>query len=204
LVERRRNIAAFLPVPALAPVAGAFRRWVGSHPAISASSAGAVVVGGAVAAAALVGGGGEPAAAPRPTTTPTTVASTPAPSPPTVPPTVVVDGQPLGSPGVDPDLGNEQGARVTVDRAVVLDVPADEGFWIDGGGGRRLWVQLLIGAESPLQVEAGQRVSFAGSLVAHGPGYAATQGVAPEGAAELDGAGAHVEVRVPDLRVEPR
>lgn len=202
LVERRRNIAAILPIPGLVPLAGTLRRWIGSHPVISASSAGTVVVGGAVVAAAALGGGGEPAAAPRTTSPPTT--TTPAPPPPTAPPTVVVDGQPLGSPGLDPDLGGEQGAGVTVDSAVVVDVPANEGFWVDAGSGRRLWVQMVqTGSESPLDVGVDQRVSFGGRLVAHEPGYAETQGVAPEeGAAELDGAGAHVEVPVSDVRVE--
>ncbi len=198
LVERRRSIAAILPVPFLAPLFGTLRRWVASHPAISVTSAGTVAVGGALAAAAVLGGGGEPAAAPRTTTTTTTATTSTAPPP----PTVAIDGQPLGSPALDPNLGNEQGATVTVDRAIVVDVPADEGFWLDGGGGRRLWVQLVTGGESPLQIKAGQRLSFVGGLVGHAPGYAETQGVAPEdGAAALDRAGAHLEARESDIRV---
>ena len=109
-----------------------------------------------------------------------------------------VDVCPTASPGAAVAVG--QSARC--EGGLVLEVAADEGFWIQSGPSRRLWVQLLGTGESEVWVRPGQRVSFQGSVVGHGPDYAARVGVeSAEGAADLGRQGAHVELAASDLAI---
>ena len=64
-------------------------------------------------------------------------------------------------------LEDVQGDRLTACAVEVISVPADEGFWIETGGGGRLWVQLIGGGESPPNVDKRDRVSFQGEIVAN-------------------------------------
>jgi RNA polymerase sigma factor (sigma-70 family) len=92
-----------------------------------------------------------------------------------------------------------------VGRAVpVADVPADEGFWVGGGAGQRLWVQVVTSTESAVQVRPGDRVSFVGRALPAGPQLAQRAGLTGrEGADELADLGVYVEVRQEDLVVTP-
>lgn len=89
-----------------------------------------------------------------------------------------------------------------VAEAAVQAVPADEGFWVGDGPGRRLWVRLVGAGESAMDVRTGDRVSFAGRVVALPAGYLDRAGVtAVEGRAELRAMGVYVEVRRGELSV---
>jgi hypothetical protein len=83
----------------------------------------------------------------------------------------------------------------------VQSVPADEGFWVGTSPTNRVWVQLRGPAESAYDVEVGDTVSFAGRVVSHGAGFAASVGVSPaEGARELSRQRGHLVVAQSELR----
>ena len=87
-------------------------------------------------------------------------------------------------------------------RVVVESVPADEGFWVGPGPRQRVWVQLVGGGESPVQVRPGDEVSFDGRAVPLPSGHVQRVGLsADEGADELRDLGLHVEVSKADLVV---
>jgi len=74
-------------------------------------------------------------------------------------------------------------------------VPADEGFWLGAGPGRRVWVQLSGRGESAVQVRPGLRATFTATVVrAAADGPARLGLTAAEGAAELRAAGAYLLV----------
>jgi RNA polymerase sigma factor (sigma-70 family) len=107
-----------------------------------------------------------------------------------------------GGGAATPGLAGMAGARVRGKHLPVLEVPADEGFWVGSGAADRFWVQLTAGGESPQRVRPGQRVSFEGRVTAHGEDFPARVGVgAAGGAAALAGQGAHVAVADEHLRV---
>ena len=123
-------------------------------------------------------------------TRPPTIA---APSP-TPPATLTVDGTPtLPAARVGPMV--DAVGRTAVARDVpVQSVPADEGFWVGGGPGDRVWVQLAThGRESSIRIRPGQRASFSGDIVRVARDTQAKIGLA-EGAAELRSIGAYVTV----------
>ena len=181
LLTRRRSLTALAPVGLLLVPA----RWVKANP-VPVSAAGVAAV--AVVAAVVAGGPSDPPAVAAPAPAVTTAAA------------AVV---PLSSGGVDllpagpaPRMVGMVG-RTAVGRDVpVQAVPADEGFWVGAGPGRRVWVQLAAGGgESAVRVRAGQRASFTAEVRAVPAGGAARLGVsAAEGAAELTAAGAYLVV----------
>jgi RNA polymerase sigma factor (sigma-70 family) len=194
LLERHRGLAVFLPLPLAKVLWTLFKEALREHPVASASAGGAVVVAGVAGGVLLVREDARPPAPPPPPP-----ASAPAA---VVPSTVVVDGEALPPVGPGDDLTDLAGRPVRVQDALVESVPADEGFWIGDGPDRRLWVQLTDVGESPVAVRAGQRVSVRGTVAATPPGMAAGVGVdAAEGAAQLEGQGAHVTARAADLEL---
>jgi hypothetical protein len=98
------------------------------------------------------------------------------------------------------DLSDVVGQRVSATALEVHSVPADEGFWVDTSG-EDAWVQLKTAGESPMQVEAGQRVSFVGTVVAHDADFAERPEFSGLDAAQLVDAGAHVEVDIDDIEI---
>jgi hypothetical protein len=105
-----------------------------------------------------------------------------------------------GAAGPDGSLAGRVGEQVTASGATVQSVAADEGFWVGTSETDRVWVQLQGGGESDYLVRPGDRVEFDGPLVAHDDAFAAEVGVDPaEGADQLTGQGAHVEVQQSDL-----
>jgi hypothetical protein len=74
----------------------------------------------------------------------------------------------------------------------VESVPADEGFWVGDGPGRRVWVQFETRGESAVRIRPGQRTSFSAKVVPVRPDTANL--TAAEGAAELRSAGAYLLV----------
>ncbi|MDQ6698461.1 MAG: sigma-70 family RNA polymerase sigma factor [Actinomycetota bacterium] len=196
LVERRRSIAALLPIPIIARLAGAIRALVRAHPVASVGGALGVVT---VAAAAVVASSAAPhrqTAAPIPAPRPSvTAAPSSAPQPTVISRPTVLDVPTLLP--LSPTRWRQLAGRRVVAKAVpVLSVPADEGFWVgDSATKRRIWVQLETRGESRVHVIAGHRVSFTGRLRLHGPGFARAVGVDDaEGGSELTSMGAHLEV----------
>jgi len=179
LLTRRRSLTAFAPTVLLVPLSRLWT-WIRGNPVPgTAATAGAVAVTVAVVLTR--------SPAPAPT------ADAPSPTPPA---TLTVDGTPtLPATRVGPMVGAV--GRPAVARDVpVQSVPADEGFWVGGGPGDRVWVQLATrGRESTFRVRPGQRASFSGTVVRVTADTPAKVGLTPaEGAAELRSIGAYVTV----------
>ncbi|MBA3430937.1 MAG: hypothetical protein H0U16_05590 [Actinobacteria bacterium] len=120
----------------------------------------------------------------------------PAESPPPTNPTgarLVVAGSneiPISSSRLDDYVGK----RVSGRNVVIESVPANEGLWI-GGEEARVFVRLTKPTESGFTARAGQHMTFAGTVVRNGPGFAARMGVTrAEGGAGLRQGLSHIEV----------
>jgi len=178
LLSRRRSLTAFAPAVLLVPLSRLWT-WIRTNPVPSATGTAAAV---AITVAAVL------------TRSP---APTPSAAPPTPPATLSVDGtRTLPAPRVGPMTGAV--GRTAVAREVpVQSVPADEGFWVGGGPGDRVWVQLATGGrESSARIRPGQRASFTGDVVRVAADTPAKVGLsAAEGAAELRSLGAYVRDR---------
>jgi RNA polymerase sigma factor (sigma-70 family) len=191
LTERRRALAGLLPPGLVKPLEG-LRAWVRDHPVQATASTGAVV-GAALLAAQLLGS--EPPQ--QPASAPTTVATVV----PAGDPTLTSEGRAILPLTGRPPLSRYAGDPVRAQGVRVLQVVANEGFWVGTGRRDRVWVQLTGIRESGFQVQPGDRVSFTGQMVEHSPGFARRTGVTiREGADLLDQQGHHVEVRGNRLR----
>jgi RNA polymerase sigma factor (sigma-70 family) len=186
LLTRRRSLTALAPVAVLLGAPGRIWAWARARP-LQASGAGVATAAAAVAVAVLVGHGRPAprvAAAPPPVTTAAAV-----------PATLSVGSTRLLPTTRAGSLTAEVGRVAVAVGAPVQSVPADEGFWIGSGPGRRVWVQLETPGESAVEVRPGRRVSFTGTIVRMPGGMPATIGLtAAEGAAELSAAGGYVLV----------
>ena len=183
LLTRRRALTALAPVALLLALPGRLWGWAKANPWPAAGS-GATATAVAVAVAVAVTG------SPPPTPVPAA-----APSPTAVPATLSVGGTRL-LPATRVGSLRVHAGRTAVGRDVpVQAVVADEGFWVGAGPGRRVWVQLAAGRESPVEVRPGQRASFTAAVVPAPADFAARAGVsAAEGAAELRSTGAYLRV----------
>ena len=86
------------------------------------------------------------------------------------------------------------GQQTTMNAMLVVEVPADEGFWVDSDHGR-IWGQIDTATESWYDVDVGDTVNFTGRVDAHGADFPAQVGVTTlEGSADLVNAGAHVTI----------
>jgi RNA polymerase sigma factor (sigma-70 family) len=181
LLTRRRSLTGLAPVALLLALPGKLGGWVRANP-LPAAGGGAVTVAAAVAVGVLVTRGDPvpPPAAAAPAAVPATLS--------------VAGDRVLPADRVGPMSGDV--GRPAVARDVpVQSVPADEGFWVGAGPGRRVWVQLRTATESTVRVRPGERASFTGRVVAAGAGMPAQVGLSTaEGAAELRTAGAYVLV----------
>jgi hypothetical protein len=188
LLTRSRSLTALAPVVLLLALPGRLWAWVRGHPGpATAGAAGGV----AVAVAVAVAMSGEPAGP----TPPTPPSPPPAAAPAPVPATLRVGGARLLPASRIGPLRGRAGQRAVASGVPVQSVPADEGFWIGGGPGRRIWVQLAGAGESPVQVRAGQAATFTAQVVPAPADFPARVGLsAGEGAAELRAAGAYLLV----------
>lgn len=189
LVERRRHLAGVHPLAWIVAAGTTAWAWARERP-VQASVTVAAVGGGLVlaAGAALPSAGTDPStsAASRPALATATPTTTPA-----VGQVVVADGRPLFPLGAQPAVGGP----VTARSVRVLQVPADEGFWVDARAGQRLWVQLTKGAESAVQVRAGGVISFRGDLRPVDAAVIRGSGLTdPAGRAELEAAQVYASV----------
>ena len=196
LVERRRGLAVLLPLVAIRRLVHLSK----SHPLGSglaaAGAAGAVAVGVSAATA------GAPAAVP-PSSLPTVPAIVAAAPPTTVraSATLTVEGHALPDSGAP--LSGLVGRLVVARGAVVVAVVTHNGFWVGSPPAARVWVEL-VGPLRPLQVIAGERVSFVAPLVAQPASYAASMGVdTAEGGVLLGAEGAHLAVPTTGIAITP-
>jgi RNA polymerase sigma factor (sigma-70 family) len=231
LVERRRGLAALVPLVALRYV----MKTTKSHPlttSASAAAAAAAVAGGVVlatsgssppAAATAVPTASQPARTPslslpilspplsvavpvtstRPPVTSTrpSVTSNTEPTPSVPTGGLVVDGHSLL--GTGPSLVAYIGRSVVANAVVVQSVATHNGFWVGPNPRQRVWVEL-IGPLRPLQLSVGDHVSFVAPLVSQVGTYPVSAGVDPaNGAAQLSAQGAHISVLTTDITVTP-
>ena len=175
LMERQRPLPAVWP---LLPLAG-LARWVLTRlRRRRARSTTVGVAAAAVVAVVLVARSGDPAACGG---------------------SLSVGSSTLGLSDTD-ELAQMAGRPVEGDNLPVESVPANEGFWLGCADGR-VWVQLTGEGESPVQITAGQRLDFTGTVVSHPDGFSASIGVdQSEGAAQIDRHGFHLEVRYSNMR----
>ena len=187
LLVRRRALAGLdLRVWAVVLAAAGWRALRRNPGPTTAVAATAVVAASVVVLVA----GRTPAAPPPPAP-----AAAPAPVP-----AVRPAGPPALRPGADLAPGPVSATDLPVD-----SVPADEGFWVGAGPGRRTWVQLVGVGESAATVRAGDRVSFTGQVRSAGTAFPTRVGLTrSEGAAELVRQGDYVQVSRRDLRVRRR
>lgn len=196
LLTRRRSLTALAPLALLLVLPGKLVAWIRGNPLpAAASGAGAVAV--AVAVVVLTGSPPPPPPAPVAAPAPTSPARTTAPATLTVGTAVVLPAARLGS------MAADAGRTAEADDVPVQSVPADEGFWVGGGRGARVWVQLKTGGrESAVQVRAGQRASFPAQVVRVTGDSAARMGLTdPAAVAELRAAGAYLLVDPARLRL---
>jgi RNA polymerase sigma factor (sigma-70 family) len=190
LLARRRSLTALAPVLLLLAAPGRIWAWARANPLPAATSGvGAAAV---VVAVTVLSGGSPPPAAPP--------VAAPAPSPAT-PVTLTVGGRPVLPASRVGSMAGDAGSTARARAVPVQSVPADEGFWVGGGPGARIWVQLdTHGAESAVQVRPGQHASFTAAVVRLTAGNAAGLGLPdPAGMAEVRAAGAYLVVDVEQL-----
>ncbi len=192
LRHRQRALAALHPLSWAAVAAAGAWAFVRRQPARVATGTGVVaaVAGGAF----LLTAQATPVPAVR--AVPASVASTdPAPSS-----SLTVRGErQLPWQGGQLPLGAARGEGV-----VVSAVPADEGFWVGGGPGQRLWVTIVGVGESPQRVRPGDRVSFVGEAVRLSPSQVGRLGLTDgQDRRELTELGVSLQVQRGDLSVRP-
>lgn len=221
LVGHDHALAGWAPIPviALGSVHGHLARLFKAHPraSVAATTAAAVTVA-AVAAAAVyashgtadaptgvIAGPSQTHTAPTPTNRPSPTASGSSAS-------AGTDGSRLAPvPGLShrggpviPDaahLKQLSGQNIRARDVTVLDVPADEGFWI-GQEKARVWVNLTGAGESPVHIRDGQRVSFTGVVTANTPAFLVTDGPAQDKSSEtLKAQQFHLKVDASSIKV---
>ena len=89
-----------------------------------------------------------------------------------------------------------EGRPLTAKGVLVHSVPSDEGFWIGPCAANLVWVTITGPSESGADIDAGDRVTFRGRVVAQSPAFARRVGLTPqEGAARLRNAAQHIQAR---------
>lgn len=170
LVHRERALAGWLPWVWGGAALAALLRLVRTHPLASGAAAAAVAGGTAVAL----------------------TVSSPVPQPPDRQPALSIRGRAVAA--LTPaELAALAGERVYADRVRVLEVSADEGFWV-GRPRDPVWVQLQVRGESRIGVQPGERLTFVGVLVAHGDSFVRRLDLPPEERDRLQRLGTHVRV----------
>ena len=170
LATRRRALAAVHPIAWVGTASAAVWSAARRHPVSSTAATAVALAGLAVVGTAVDRSQPPPRLPPAPAAA-----------------EVTVDGRPL--------LGAAQRGPARASGVPVQAVPADEGFWVGNGAGRRVYVQIVGDGESPVAVRPGDRVSFEGRAVPVPSGFAAQTGLSlAEGAGELERAGVLVQV----------
>ena len=194
LMERRRSLAALLPLAALGKL-GEWMRRVWEYKATKVAAATGTLIAGGVAYGALSGDAQRLPDAQGPTSQERASCEQDD-------NIFIAGGKELRHWDSGRTLRRVRGETIRACRVRVMAVPADEGFWA-GDGSKRVWVQFDVPGESKRHIQSGQRLSFRGRVVEHGPGFARRL-ERDEGVRELRLQGHHLEVSVADLEIEPR
>lgn len=168
VTERRRSIAAWLIIPAAEVV----RRAIGSlrrNPSTQIAALAATTVAAATLVVfALPADDDEqralaPAAA---ATAPRDEATAPAviTDPPSSPSTTAPDPCSPLAPLEDLEPRDAIGCPIAPTAVTVVDVPTDEGFWVETEAQQLVWVQLRGRGESPVEIEDGNRLVVVGVI----------------------------------------
>ena len=164
------------------------------HAAVSVAAGSAAVATAAVLGPQLASSGPPAPAHVR-------VSSAPAPSAPApVIGHLSVAGHAVGDAQAQRSLRPLTGRTATASGVTVVAAMTRNGFWI-GSARARIWVQL-VGPLRPLQIRAGNRVRFTGTLVANPPTFPAQAGASGRDAALLARQGAHLEVSTTRISVQ--
>jgi len=194
-LDRRSVALTAIAIP------GALAAWAAgkarAHPVQSAVSAAAGAT--AVAAAAVLG---SQLSTPGPAAPAhVQVSSAPAPSAPVaVISHLSVAGRAVTDAEAQRSLRPLIGGTATASGATVVTAVTRNGFWI-GSSRARIWVQL-VGPLRPLQVRAGDRVRFTGTLIGNPSSYPAQAGVHGNDATLLARQGAHLAVSTTRISVQ--
>jgi RNA polymerase sigma factor (sigma-70 family) len=198
LLQRRRSLAGVVPWIPLGAWYDRLVRWLRAHPAQAAGSAAATVVATVIVAVVASAASSPGPAPPAPAASPPSASPPPSASAP-------LDATLTGPRGpVLPDAGNLRalaGQEVRARGVRVLEVPADEGFWVGDDTQHRVWVQLRTSGESRQDIRAGQSLTFTGIVVRNDGGFVRRVSLSnADGADELTRQGAHIEVNAKDVR----
>ena len=171
-----------------------------AHPGPAGASAAAGTA--AVATAVIVGSGmfsGDhaPAVHHRPTAL-ATPASTAATAPPSIA-RLTIGGLAVTA---SSSIRAKVGGRADATGVIVQSVVTRNGLWV-GSRTLRVWVEL-VGPLRPLNITAGDRLRFTGTVIANGSSYPDRAGVRGPGAALLNRQGTHIDVMTTDVQVESR
>jgi RNA polymerase sigma factor (sigma-70 family) len=193
LVERKRSIAALLPLVGLRPLLAKIGR-AAKNGRVQAA-VGVTAVAGVIAVGVLA----RPTSPTRPP-----LRSTVAPSRAPRVAAPLMSGARALLPMPDDGLAPFAGKPVRALRVTVLSVPANEGAWLGTDTRNHVWVEFVGPGESPFHLVAGRRLTFTGLLVRNPPNFAATIGLhAGLDASALDQAGLHIEVSYGSVRIDP-
>jgi RNA polymerase sigma factor (sigma-70 family) len=178
---------------------GRIVKHVRAHPVSSAVGAGATV-GGTALAIALTGGGHLASSSGHrsPYAHSTTTSTTAQPRNSQSIPGLSVQGIPLRDHG---SLTALTGTSVVASSVLVQSVATHDGFWVGTSTTDRVWVEL-VGPLRELQIVAGDRLDFTGTVVVQDAQYPVAAGVSiAEGAGQLRIQGAHIDVLTPDVTI---
>lgn len=194
-LDRRSVALTAIAIP------GALAAWAAgkarAHPVQTAVS---VAAGSAAVAAAAVLG---PQLASTGPAAPAHVQVSTAPAPPAPVPVIShlsVAGHAVSDAEAQRSLRPLIGRTATATGATVVAAVTRNGFWI-GSARARIWVQL-VGPLRPLQIRAGDRVHFTGTLIGDPSSYPARAGVHGSDAALLARQGAHLAVSTTRIWVQ--
>lgn len=217
LSSRDHALAGWAPLPliALGSLHGHLARWGGAHPqTVTVASTGGALAAVAVAAGVVFGFPGAAPSLPEGGARPSQGALGPTSrtQPPSLPPTTAKDES---SKVAVPDL-TFTGRPVFAEAALlkplagrsvkardirVLDVPADEGFWV-GRDEARIFVNFAGQGESAVQIRPDQRLSFSAVMTANTPVFVAQVGLSPaQGLKTLNAQRFHLKVEPASLRI---
>ncbi len=198
LLHRRRGLAAVWPLPLLWALPRRVHRSLGTAATAAAAAVLAVTVG---TTALLVPRHSSPPVPKVPPAAPRAAARA-GPTSATVGAASFLRISGVAFPPGSPTLHDHVGATARIVSARVQSVPADEGFWVGTGPGRRVWVQLQGRGESPQRIAPGALVTLSGTIRAADATVARQIGLdRAEGSAEFVRTGAYVAANRADLQV---
>jgi RNA polymerase sigma factor (sigma-70 family) len=194
-LDRRSVALTAIAVP------GALLAWLArqarAHPVHTATG----VAGGTAVAVAAAVLGTQLSSSPARHARASPPVSSPAPQPAPVISHLSVGGRTVSDTSAGQSIRSMIGERAAASGAVVLTAVTRNGFWIGSAQGR-IWVEL-VGPLRPLRIRAGDRVSFAGTMVGNSPSFPGQAGESSRSdAGLLARQGAHLAVNTISVSVK--